>query len=226
MISPRPIYKRVRVDGEDWLEHRLVWTNAYGVIPAGWVVHHINGDTLDNRLENLACMPRGKHQQLHAPFGPWTFMDEDAIARHYELSVEALRKRSIRHNAPEGMSWCPKCQDFLPLSEFGVAKARKLGVTVFCKKHSSEDARSKRAQQTQEHIDNNPDFIHRYKNKWAPEGMAWCCVHQSYLPRDRFFNSKQRLNGLEGMCKDCKQERRRKLAEQRGYWNKKPLPSE
>ncbi len=43
------------------MEHRLIWEQANGPIPKGWVVHHLNGDKLDNRLENLAAMPRNEH---------------------------------------------------------------------------------------------------------------------------------------------------------------------
>ena len=37
---------------------REVWTARHGPIPKGWVVHNMNGDMEDNRLENLACIPR------------------------------------------------------------------------------------------------------------------------------------------------------------------------
>lgn len=43
------------------LEHRYVWEQANGKIPQGWVVHHLNGVKLDNRLENLTAMPRHEH---------------------------------------------------------------------------------------------------------------------------------------------------------------------
>ncbi|MEU7769513.1 HNH endonuclease [Nocardia sp. NPDC049190] len=33
--------------------YREIWTQAFGAIPQGMVVDHINGDNTDNRLENL-----------------------------------------------------------------------------------------------------------------------------------------------------------------------------
>lgn len=37
---------------------REKWQEAHGPIPKGWVVHNLNGNKGDNRLENLACVPR------------------------------------------------------------------------------------------------------------------------------------------------------------------------
>jgi hypothetical protein len=40
------------------VEHRRIWAERHGPIPKGWVVHHLNGQKGDNRLENLAALPR------------------------------------------------------------------------------------------------------------------------------------------------------------------------
>ena len=39
-------------------KHREVWQESRGKIPKGHVVHILNGDKRDTRLENLACVPR------------------------------------------------------------------------------------------------------------------------------------------------------------------------
>jgi len=51
-------------------EHREVWQEAHGEIPKGWVVHALNGDKLDIRLENLAAVPRYPEHlgQITAPY--------------------------------------------------------------------------------------------------------------------------------------------------------------
>jgi hypothetical protein len=47
------------------LLHRLVWIEAHGEIPEGYVIHHKNGKKYDNRLENLECVSRKEHAIIH-----------------------------------------------------------------------------------------------------------------------------------------------------------------
>ena len=49
---------------------REAWQEAHGAIPKGWVVHNLNGNTGDNRIENLAAVPRyPEHMgQITAPY--------------------------------------------------------------------------------------------------------------------------------------------------------------
>lgn len=63
-------YRAVRTNREGRangyeLEHRLVWEAAHGPIGPDVVIHHINGDKLDNRLENLMAMSHSDHRSLH-----------------------------------------------------------------------------------------------------------------------------------------------------------------
>ena len=64
-----PKYRQVRVDGKGISEHRAVWEQAHGPIPPGGVIHHINGDTLDNRLENLRLFPSNSDHQKYGHRG-------------------------------------------------------------------------------------------------------------------------------------------------------------
>lgn len=45
--------------------HREIWKAHYGPIPDGWHIHHKNGDTGDNRIENLECLPGARHLSMH-----------------------------------------------------------------------------------------------------------------------------------------------------------------
>lgn len=60
------------------LEHRWLWEEAYGPIPAGYDIHHRDGNKLNNTLENLELVAHQAHAQHHGalrrrerPEGPW-----------------------------------------------------------------------------------------------------------------------------------------------------------
>lgn len=59
-------YRVVQIKGVRIPVHRLVWELEKGPIPAGYIIHHINGNRLDNRIENLACITQKEHNKIHA----------------------------------------------------------------------------------------------------------------------------------------------------------------
>lgn len=76
-------------------QHRLIYEEHHGVIlPRDWVVHHINGDPLDNRVENLEALSRSEHPSRH--------------------------RTSWRGD----QKLCPDCGEWKPIDEFGKGKVR------------------------------------------------------------------------------------------------------
>jgi len=54
--------------GKTDVEHRVIMEEHLGrELDYNEVVHHINGDDKDNRLENLQLMSRSEHTKLHNP---------------------------------------------------------------------------------------------------------------------------------------------------------------
>lgn len=45
--------------------HRYVWEKEFGNIPEKHIIHHLDNNTLNNKINNLVCIERGKHQSEH-----------------------------------------------------------------------------------------------------------------------------------------------------------------
>jgi hypothetical protein len=59
-------YKRPSIGGKKTLYHRIVMEEFIGrKLNQDEVVHHKNGDTMDNRIENLELMQRIDHLKMH-----------------------------------------------------------------------------------------------------------------------------------------------------------------
>lgn len=55
--SGRERYIRVRYNGRMYANHRVIWEMHNGKIPDGMEIDHIDGNGLNNRIENLRCVP-------------------------------------------------------------------------------------------------------------------------------------------------------------------------
>jgi hypothetical protein len=58
-------YRIISVNRKRIYEHRHIWIINNGDIPLGYQIHHLNGDKLDNKIENLECISINDHGRMH-----------------------------------------------------------------------------------------------------------------------------------------------------------------
>ena len=104
---------RIRVDDKrlSIMKHCLVWLAIHGGIPADLEINHIDGDKLNNAIDNLELTTRGgniKHawqNGLRHAAGKWLFTP-DLIAQGHALVSAGIRKTQVHKYLPGGKtSW-------------------------------------------------------------------------------------------------------------------------
>lgn len=98
--AKQPAHRRYFGRSKGFL-HRDVWEFYNGPIPDGYEVHHIDGDTANNDISNLECLPASEHRRMeHA--GQVAHAHSDAQKEH----LARIRGKAAEwHRSEEGRAW-------------------------------------------------------------------------------------------------------------------------
>lgn len=81
-------YKTIQINGKQVRLHRHLMEKKIGrKLDFNEVVHHINGDKLDNRIENLRVVDRGHHIKLHPEINL-----KSIYVNTKDIDIEVLKK--------------------------------------------------------------------------------------------------------------------------------------
>lgn len=149
------------------LLHRLIWEHFKGQIPKGHVIHHKNGDKLNNSIENLECMSQTAHVRLHRLKESDVLskrMSENSEKIHSWLKTDKginfLREKGRKEfeNRPIRSCICHECGE-----EFS---SKHTVDTKFCSNNCMSRERRKSGKDNEERlciICSNPFVINRYQ---------------------------------------------------------------
>jgi len=140
-----------RVSGFQWKKHPQGYASIeftmhrflFHPVPTGYEIHHINGNKLDNRRENLQLIIAKEHRQLHTPaptikkdltVAPLPAEVEEAmeyIRRHMEICIGTLDALAvIRAALAKGVEWERKWAELVETVASRTDQARTMEVKL------------------------------------------------------------------------------------------------
>lgn len=88
--------------------HRQMYEDAFGAIPKGYIVHHKDGNSNNNTIENLEILTNKEHMQLHMQESNRREQIRQTLERNRD-KVKKAHKEYMK-NRPAKSFTCAVCQ--------------------------------------------------------------------------------------------------------------------
>jgi len=121
-------YRIVSINGVATREHRFIMEQSIGrKLHANEDVHHVNGDRLDNRIENLTILERAPHRMEHHPL-TWSIEAAVSMLNEGRSVVYIGKQLGVSH---QSVSEALKYRGLLPSPNKDIAeRMQRLGELV------------------------------------------------------------------------------------------------
>ena len=82
-------YRKTKILGKNWYLHRFIYSYAYGEIPDGMQVDHINHNGTDNRISNLRLVTTSENNKSRRKY---EYKNRELAQKEY---IENLNKNKV-----------------------------------------------------------------------------------------------------------------------------------
>lgn len=114
-------YRKKRVYGKFKQIHRLIWEEHHGPIPDGCIIHHIDGDSLNNDIDNLQMLTVRKHNKIHA-----STLTGSIYLKRCPYCGEVKSIFTDYYGKPSKVrSYCKECTKFKNRVRYNITKERQ-----------------------------------------------------------------------------------------------------
>lgn len=123
-------YKAIRVNGIKIDEHRHIMQEYLGrKLTFNEIVHHIDGNSRNNSLDNLKLLSRTDHTKEHLYKGDYFTIDGKVISKRLKEKAKENQKNKFKN----GCYLCCKCNIFKEPSEYHKDRTSWSGLYLKCK---------------------------------------------------------------------------------------------
>lgn len=139
------------------LLHRLIWEEHYQKpIPKDFVIHHINFDKRDNRIQNLQCVHKNTHLQFHNRMMDRSGENNAMFGRKHSDETRAKMSKA-RKGKKFTEEHRKNLSESLKGKNYGKTHSDKTKIEWSKKKNTSGYFR-----------------VTKHKNKTSKQGFDWC----------------------------------------------------